>query len=308
MAEIRGKKIIVTGGAGFIGSNLVERLSNNNKVLVIDNLHTGSALNLKGAMKTGNVKFKRMDSGAISDAGFDADVVFHLGMYSSSPMYRKDPQLLGKVTSGMVNILEYIRHKEIPLVFASTSSIYNEIKPPHREDAQYHVTDYYTEGRIFCERASALYNRMHGCNIAAMRFFSVYGYHEEAKKGYANIVTQFMWEMQKGHRPIVYGDGSQRRDFVFVTDVVEALVRASRVRGFGIFNVGAGKSYSFNQVVSILNSKMGKKIKPKYVEVPVKNMFAVETLADTSKASKVLGFRAGISLEEGISLLLREKE
>ena len=220
-------------GAGFIGSNLVEALCKNNEVCVIDNLHTGSKANLNAAMKSGNVVFKEMDSKNIEDAKFDADVVFHLGMYSSSPMYRKDPHLLSEVTSSMVNVLEYIRNRKIPLVFASTSSIYNELKPPHREDMQYKITDYYTEGRIFGERVSELYNKLYGCNVAAMRFFSVYGYHEEAKKGYANLVSQFMWSIQKDVSPIVYGDGTQRRDFVFVTDVVDALIK-----GLNSINIG----------------------------------------------------------------------
>lgn len=305
MLDIKGKNVIVTGGAGFIGSNLVEALCKDNKVYVIDNLHTGSASNLSAAMKSGNVTFSESDSKDIGKVKFEADMVFHLGMYSSSPMYRKDPSLLGEVAAGVINMLEYVRKRDIPLVFASTSSIYNELKPPHREDMQYKVTDYYTEGRIFGERASELYNRLYGCNVAGMRFFSVYGYHEEAKKGYANIVTQFMWEMNKGRAPVVYGDGTQRRDFVFVTDVVNALLLASGIKGFGVFNVGKGRSYSFNDVVDMLNKSMGKKVKPSYVEAPSK-VFAVETLADIEKAKKVLGFEAKIDLQQGIKLLLKQ--
>ena len=300
------KNIIVTGGAGFIGSNLVEALAKKNNICVIDNLHTGSKSNLSKAFKSGNVTFRKASAGSISEVGFNADIVYHLGMYSASPMYRKDPRLLGKVTSEMINVLEYIKEHEIPLVFASTSSIYNGIKPPHRESAQYSITDYYTEGRIFCERASELYNKLYGCNIAAMRFFSVYGYHEEAKKGYANLVTQFMWAMQKNKSPVIYGDGMQKRDFIFVDDVVDALLRASKTMGFEVFNVGTGNSYTLNSLVSILNRKMGKRIRPSYVKMPVKN-YVKETLADTSKAKKMLKFKANIDLEHGISLLLNRK-
>ena len=301
--DIRNKKIIVTGGAGFIGSNLVERLCRDNKVLVIDNLHTGSERNLEAAMKSGNVTFKKAGSGEVLGLDFDADVVFHLGMYSASPMYRKNPSLLGEVAKDMINVLEYVRARKIPMVFASTSSIYNGLKPPHREDMRYDVTDYYTEGRIFCERASELYSKLYGCDIAAMRFFSVYGWHEDAKKGYANLVTQFMWAMKKNKGPVIYGDGSQRRDFVFVEDVVEALISASSIKGFDIFNVGMGKNYSLNELVSILNRAMGSNIRPEYVKMPISN-YVAETLADTGKAEKQLGFRAKIDLEKGISLLL----
>ncbi len=307
MVELKGKRIIVTGGAGFIGSNLVEALCKNNEVYVIDNLHTGSKANLDTAMKSGNVTFSKMDSKDIGEVKFEADAVIHLGMYSSSPMYRKDPKLLPEVTSSMVNTLEYIRQRDIPLVFASTSSIYNELKPPHREDMQYKVTDYYTEGRIFGERVSELYNKLYGCNVAAMRFFSVYGYHEEAKKNYANLVTQFLRSIQKDTPPVVYGDGTQRRDFVFVTDVVDALIRGSAVKGFEVFNVGYGKSYSINELIAMLNKSMGKSIKSEYVKPP-SNVYAVETLADTNKAKKLLGFEAKVSLDKGISLLLGQKK
>ncbi len=302
--EIKNRKIIVTGGAGFIGSNLVERLCNDNEVYVIDNLHTGSMLNLSLAVKSGNVKFKEADCGSISKIDFDAELVYHLGMYSSSPMYKKKPGLLGEVAREMIEVLEYVRVHKIPLVFASTSSIYSGITPPHREDANYNVTDYYTEGRIFDERASELYNRLYGCDIAAMRFFSVYGRHEEAKKNYANLITQFMWLMQKGESPVIYGDGQQKRDFIFVDDVVDALLMASKIKGFEIMNVGTGKSYTLNQIVDKLNGELGTKIKPKRIKMPVSN-YVMETLADTSKAKKLIGFEAHTSIDEGISMLLK---
>lgn len=303
MKDIKGKKIIVTGGAGFIGSNLVEDLCRNNKIYVIDNMHTGSPTNLKHAMKSGNVKLINGDVKSISKYKIKADTVFHLGMYSSSPMYKKNPMLLAEVVAGMINVLEYSREQGSQVVFASTSSIYNGVKPPQSEGIVPKVTDYYTEGRVFCERISELYNKMYGTNIAAMRFFSVYGKHEEAKKSYANLVTQFIWEMKKGRSPVIYGDGRQKRDLVYVSDVVDALKKAASVRGFEILNVGTGKNCSLNELVGKINKELGTSIKPRYVKMPMKN-YVMETKADTRKAKRVLGFRAKISLERGISLLV----
>ena len=183
MSDIKGKRIIVTGGAGFIGSNLVEDLCLDNKVFVIDNLHTGSKENLSEAMKSGNVTFINDDSKNIRKHMLDADLVFHLGMPSASPMYRKNPNLVNEVVEGVINVLEFAKEKKCNLVFVSTSSIYNGIKPPHKEDIIPKVTDYYTEGRIAGERMAELYHNLYGINVASMRFFSVYGKHEEAKGG-----------------------------------------------------------------------------------------------------------------------------
>lgn len=298
---MKNKRVVITGGAGFIGANLVEKLVADNEVLVIDNLHTGDNSNLKD-FESENLKVLNQDAKNINNIGYDADVVFHLGFYSASPMYRENPQLVAEVISGMISVLEYAKEREAPVVFSSTSSIYNGVKPPHREDIIPAVTDLYTEGRIASERLSELYNRLHGVNVAAMRFFSVYGYHEKAKGGFANLATQFLWEMKQGKAPVIYGDGSQRRDFIFATDVVDALIKASESKGYDVFNVGYGKNYSLNELVDKLNALLGTSIQPEYIEMPVKN-YVMETLADTSKAEKKLGFKAGIDLDSGLKLI-----
>lgn len=302
MANIKGKKIIVTGGAGFIGSNLVEDLCRDNKVYVLDNMHTGSKSNLVTAMKSGNVTLIEDDSKNISKHMLQADLVFHLGMYSASPMYREKPTRVAEVIESAISVLEYARANTCPVVYVSTSSIYNGIKPPHREDIIPKVTDYYTEGRIEGERMAELYNKLYGVDVAAMRFFSVYGKHEEAKAGYANLITQFLWAMKKGKQPEIYGNGEQRRDFIYAGDVVDALKKASAIKGFEVYNVGTGVNYSLNEMVAKLNGVLGTKIKPKYLEMPVKN-YVMETKADTSKAEKKLGFKAKVSLDEGLRII-----
>ncbi len=307
MAGISGKSIIVTGGAGFIGSNLVERLCKENKVMVIDTLMTGSEENLKEAKRTGNVTFRKDDSRNIGKQGFKADLVFHLGMYSASPMYREKPTRVAEVVEGMIDVLEYARANGSQVVFASTSSIYNGVTPPHREDVVPKATDYYTEGRVGAERMAELYAKLYKVNTAAMRFFSVYGYHEEAKNGYANLVTQFLWAMKKGEQPVAYGDGTQRRDFTFVTDVVDAMLKAVGVKGYDVFNVGTGRNYSLNEMADKINKALGTKIKVRYVKMPVAN-YVMETLADTGKAERVLGFKAKVSLDEGIRKLVDERK
>ena len=298
---MRNKKIIVTGGSGFIGSNLVQKLSDDNEIFVIDNLNSGSNANLKD-LEGDSLRVVNDDVKNIRNYHFEADYVFHLGFYSASPMYRNNPSLVGEVVSGMISVLEYAKEQQCPVVFSSTSSIYNGVKPPHREDITPSVTDLYTEARIASERLSELYNKLYDLNVSALRFFSVYGYRESAKKEFANLATQFMWAMKRNEQPVIYGNGEQRRDFIFVTDVVDAIIRAAESKGFQVYNVGYGKNYSLNELVAKINKLLEKNIEPKYIEMPVKN-YVMETLADTSKIKKYLGFDPKISLDRGLELL-----
>ena len=130
---MKSKRVLITGGAGFIGSNLVNALYRDNEVVVLDNLHTGKKTNIEKALKDG-VSFVKGDAKEIKSLKQDFDIVFHLGIYSASPMYRDNPNLVGEVVQGMTNVLEYCKKSGSDLVFASTSSIYNGIEPPHKEN------------------------------------------------------------------------------------------------------------------------------------------------------------------------------
>ncbi len=293
-------KALVTGGAGFIGSNLVEALVDNYEVVVLDNFHTGSMDNLAEIRRDAQVI-----KGSCNDClSFDLkpDVIFHLGIPSSSPMYRKNPLLVGEAINGTVAVMELARQSSCEkVVFASSSSLYNGVPTPHREDGVIKVTDYYTEARLAIERIAELYYSLYGIDYAGMRFFSVYGPHEESKGPYANMVTQFLWGMRVDKAPVIFGDGTQTRDFTYVKDIVDALILASK-NGTGIFNVGTGKSYSFNYVVDLLNKKLGKDLKPQYIDNPIKN-YVMHTQADMSRL-RTLGFKAKCSLEEGLQRII----
>ncbi len=304
MADIEGKKIIITGGTGFIGSNLVDKLAEKNDVLVIDNFHTGDRKNIELLLENNKVTLKDMDVKDILKLDFNADYIFHMGIYSASPMYRKDPFLVSEVMSGMIAVLEYAKKNKSKVVFASTSSIYNGIEPPHKEDVIPNVTDYYTEARIAAERISELYAKLENVDVQAIRFFSVYGPHEEAKKNYANLVTQFYWNIKNKESPVIYGDGTQRRDFIHVSDLAEILVRASQLKGFNIINGGTGKNYSLNEMLVMLNKQLGTDVKATFIKMPFSN-YVMETLADTTNLKNKLAYTPKISLEEGIKLITK---
>jgi UDP-glucose 4-epimerase len=299
-------KILVTGGAGFIGSNLVEELVKENSVIVLDNLHSGSLDNLrkvKDKIEIINDSCNNIHKMKLPKV----DIIFHLGIASSSPMYKQNPLLVGEAINGTISVFEYAKKEKIKkVIFASSSSLYNGLQPPHNESMDIKVTDFYTEARLCIERIAKLYNVLNGIKSVGMRFFSVYGPHEEAKDKYANVVSQFLWEMEKGKSPIIYGDGTQRRDFVFVKDIVKAcLLLMNSEFEYDVFNVGTGNSYSFNDVVDILNNKLNSNIKPTYIEIPVKN-YVDHTLADTKKI-KSLGYKSEYSLEKGINEIISIK-
>ncbi|MEM0101408.1 MAG: NAD-dependent epimerase/dehydratase family protein [Candidatus Methanomethyliaceae archaeon] len=295
-------KIIVTGGCGFIGSNLVEQLVKDGyEVIIFDNLSTGNLKNIEGL----NVKFFNKPYEKMSELVSNIDIIFHLGMPSSSPMYKNNPELVGKTINDAIAIFEYARKNNCKVVYASTSSLYNGNIPPYKEDMPIYVTDYYTECRYAIERLAMLYNKLYGVKSVGLRLFSVYGPKEEYKKEYANIISQFLWLIKQNKPPIIYGDGNQTRDFIHVLDVVKAFILAmEKDFEYEIFNIGTGKAYSFNDVINLINKILEKNIKPIYKPNPIKN-YVYHTLADTSKAEKILEFRAKINLEDGIKSLIK---
>jgi UDP-glucose 4-epimerase len=293
---------LVTGGAGFIGSNLVEELlAAGEDVIVLDNMQTGSLSNLEGL--NGSLKLITASCNDLAGMDLQLEKIYHLGIPSSSPMYKKNPYLVGEALNGFTAVLEQAKKLGARVVYASSSSLYNGLLPPHQEDMTIQVADYYTEARLAMERLAELYQRLFAVRSVGMRFFSVYGPKEAAKKQYANMITQFLWDMKDGKTPIIFGDGSQTRDFIFVKDVVQALQLAMKSDYHGILNVGTGKAHSFNEVIKILNQKLGHNNVPRYVKNPIKN-YVLHTLADTSKAKREIGFRSQIDLEAGIDALI----
>lgn len=292
-------KILITGVAGFIGSNIAKRLCEEQDLIGFDDLSYGSMDNLK------DVDIDMVDSiKELQDRGEDIDVIFHLGMPSSTPIYRNDRYQVLKAIKTTLDVLEIAKHlndhgKKCKVVYASSSSLYNGNEPPFKEDMKIFVTAFYTEARLHIERLAQLYSDFYGITTVGLRLFSVYGPNERRKGKFANLVTQFIDWMYKGESPVIYGDGEQTRDFCYVKDVVDAFIQASKYKKTDIFNIGTGNCYNLNELVDLLNKILDKDIKPIYIENPLKNYVNV-TLADTTKAENVLGFKAKFSLEDGI--------
>ncbi|MBI2085223.1 MAG: NAD-dependent epimerase/dehydratase family protein [Candidatus Aenigmarchaeota archaeon] len=298
-------KTLLTGGAGFIGSNMAaELLTIGREVTVLDNFFTGDRNNIPPGVE---VIHKACEDFTAKEK---FDEIYHFGVYSSSPQYKKNPKLCGAAVNGMISILEIARQSNCPVVFASSSSLYSELEPPHKEDMIIKVTDYYTEARYSMERLAELYNRLYGVRSAAMRFFSVYGPNERAKGEFANIITQFLWCIQKNERPLIFGDGKQTRDFIHVKDLIRGCTLAMnglKENKFQreVFNLGTGVETSFNQVVDALNKALGTSIQAEHKDNAIKN-YVSRTRADTRKAKNILGFEAKTTLADGVNKLIKD--
>lgn len=306
-------KILVTGGAGFIGSNIVEELvSQNHEVVVLDKFSLGTMINLESVKKKITViKGDIRDEKTVEKASRGCDIISNQAAASSSPMFKSD--LKGSVeinVVGFVNILNAARKNNVRrIVFASTSSIYGNNKPPLREDMKVEPPNFYSATKFNNEHMAKLFSQEYGIETIGFRYMSVYGPHEEPKGNLANLVSQFLWAMKKDESPVIYGNGKQTRDFVFVKDIVQANMLAidTKKRFFGeIFNVGTGKTTSLNDMITMLNKILQKNIKPKYIPVPIKNYIETQ-IPDISKIKKELGYSPKYTLEDGIKILAQSK-
>jgi len=298
-------KILVTGGAGFIGSNIAEKLAEDHEVTVLDDLYISSKKNLDGT----GVEFVEgsvMDEVLVNKVCKDCDYIFHNAAMSSSPMFKDQPKLGMEVNVlGFMNIMKAAKDNGVKkVVYASTSSFYNGNPLPYSEAQPITAKTFYEASFRTREMVAQTYYFENDLGSIGLRYFSVYGPKEQHKGQYANNISQFLWDMMKSKPAVIYGDGTQRRDFTFVNDVVSANILAMTSKiNFGIFNVGTGIGTSFNDLVALINKLLGTSIEPVYVDNPIKN-YVHDTIADLSLVAKSLGYKPQWTLEKGIKFLI----
>jgi UDP-glucose 4-epimerase len=300
------EKALVTGGAGFIGSNIVEELVDRGvEVVVLDDLYLGTEDNLSEVRD--EIRFVEgsvTDMEKVEEAIQGCDTVFHQAARSSSPMHMDDPQDGAEVNIiGFINTMEAAEEEGVEkVVYASTSSMYGSVEPPHSEDMGEVPTNLYTASKMSRERYAQVYSYNNRVQTTGLRYFSVYGPHEKGKGKYANVVTQFLWKMMDGESPVIWGDGEQSRDLTFVKDIVKANILAAerdeKLDG-NYYNIGTGRDITFNQVVEKLNEALDKDIEPEHVENP-RDKYVQTTKADYSRAKRDLGYEPDYSFEEGL--------
>ncbi|MGA9402967.1 NAD-dependent epimerase/dehydratase family protein [Haladaptatus sp.] len=305
---MQGKRVLVTGGAGFIGSNLANHLAKQNEVTAIDDGYLGVEENLDD-----DVEFHER-SVLEDDLPTDVDVVFHLAALSSYAMHEENPTKGARVNvEGFVNTVEQARNDGCDtVVYATTSSIYGSRTEPSPESMDVEARTGYEASKLARERYAEYFAHHYDMNMAGMRFFSVYqgyGGAEEHKGEFANIIAQFADDIAHGELPEIYGDGSQTRDFTYITDIVSGLEAAAENELTGVYNLGTGESHDFNTVVEYINDELGTDVEPVYVENPIPDdVYVHDTMADVTKFTTETGWEPEVSFEEGVHHVCEQYE
>lgn len=298
--HMRQKKVLITGGAGFIGSNLANHLAENNVVIVLDNGYLGTADNLDDDV------IHSHKSVLDDELPTDVDVVFHLAALSSYDMHETEPCKGARVNvEGFVNTVEQAKNDGCDtIVYASTSSIYGSQTEPSPESMPVQANTGYEASKLARERYAEYFSNHYDLSLAGMRFFSVYqgyGGTEEHKGDYANVISQFANDIGHGRSPTLYGDGTQTRDFTHVDDIVRGLVRAAEEQLDGVYNLGTGDAYSFNRIVELINDELDRNIEPEYVTNPIpESVYVHDTCADYSKMYEETGWEPEVDIEDGL--------
>ena len=294
-------KCLVTGGAGFIGSNLVDKLiDDGHKVAVIDNLSTGKEENINP-----KASFSQIDLGNKECVPYlnilmkDVDVVFHMACLARVQPSIENPLLYhDKNVNGLVNVLEACRESEVSrLVFSSSSSVYGDVKEedlPTSEDSKLTPMSPYAIHKLIGEQYCKLYSELYGIDTISLRYFNVYGKRQPTEGAYCLVMGVFAQQRLEGKPMTIRGDGEQRRDFTYVGDVVEANIKCmNHPLDFNgdVYNIGNGDNRSVNQIAELIG---GDRITVDPVIEPR------ETLADNSKVSKYLNWKPTGNLEKWV--------
>jgi UDP-glucose 4-epimerase len=300
-------KVLVTGGAGFIGSNLIRTLlERGDDVRVLDNFSTGNRANLADlAGEIELVEGELRSYERVHAATRGVEVVFHEGALPSVPRSVHDPLTTGAVNvEGTLNVLLAARDEGVRrVVFASSSSIYgNSGQLPRIETQSPDPISPYAVSKLAAERYCVSFSRVYPLETVALRYFNVFGPNQDPTSQYAAVVPRFITAIAD-ERPVpVYGDGEQRRDFTYVANVVEANLLAAEAENVSgaVINVATGRGVSVNQLADAIGAMLGVAVEREYQ--PERAGDVRDSWADVTRAWELLGYEARITLEDGLRL------
>jgi len=299
------KSALVTGGAGFIGSHLVDSLvSAGCKVAVLDNLSSGNYANLKHL--EGKFAFYRDDirnQRAISTAAEGCEVIFHLAAIVSVPQTIEDPVESDAVNdTGTLLVLDTARRKKARrVIFSGSCAVYGDDRRlPKQEDMNPKPQSPYAVQKLAGEYYARVYYELYGLEAVALRYFNVYGPRQDPLSPYSGVISIFMAKALHNEPAVIYGDGNQSRDFIYVQDVVRANLLAAAAKGVGgqVMNIGTGRSVVIKQLWKSICALSGQNLEPEYA--PKRPGDIVKSVAGIGSAKALLGFEPEISFEKGL--------
>jgi UDP-glucose 4-epimerase len=301
---MKGLRLVITGGAGFIGSNLVRSVAEGNEVVVIDDLSTGRLQNIKDLIDDQKITFIR---GSITDVNLlqktlkNVDYVFHEAAIPSVPRSIIDPIASNVVNvNGTLNVLVAAKDNHVKkVVYASSSSIYGETPTlPKREEMSPCPLAPYAVNKLTGEYYCQVFTTVYGLPTVSLRYFNVYGPRQDPTSEYAAVIPSFITRVLKGESPVIYGDGEQTRDFTFINDVVTANILAAESNVCGVFNIAGGRQVSINNLARLVIKIFGKDLGLIHKDLRLGDIR--HSFADISKASEKLKYKPRFDLSQGL--------
>ena len=295
-------KVVVTGGAGFIGSNLAEELLKKHEVTVIDNLSTGRIENLDQIMNRINfIEGSITDLDLLKEAFSGSDTVFHQAAIPSVQRSVDNPIASNEANvEGTLKVLVAARDCGVrKVVYASSSSAYGDTPTlPKHEDMKPNPMSPYAISKLAGEYYCRVFSEVYGLKTASLRYFNVYGPRQNPESQYAAVIPRFITRVLANSPPVIYGDGKQTRDFTFVKDVVKANILAMESPAQGVFNIACAKRVSLNELAGKIMKITGIRIDPIYEEPRQGDVR--DSLADITEARRELGYEPDFDLDSGL--------
>ena len=314
-----GMKILITGGAGFIGSNLVLNLQArfpSAELVILDNLSSGNLKNIEGfkaELIEGGVENENLIN-SLNGKGFNT--IFHEAAITDTTI--TDTERIMRVNvSGLKNILNLARAENATVIYASSAGVYGNGPVPMKEAQKLTPLNDYALSKVKGDRLAMEFARENNLKVIGLRYFNVYGPKEEYKGKSASMIWQLRSRILEGKKPRIFKYGEQKRDFIYIKDIVKATIKAMDIpspfslpytrnsKSFGVVvNIGTGISTTFNRIIEILNKVLGAEFPPEYFDNPY-SFYQNHTQADITLAQNVLGFKARYSIEDGIRNYLK---
>jgi UDP-glucose 4-epimerase len=302
---MKNKKIIVTGGAGFIGSNLTRYLANeDNHVVVIDNLSTGYLENIQDLIESKKIEFVNAsitNYALLQDTFKGIDYVFHEAALPSVPRSIIEPLLTNEVNiNGTLNVLVAAKATGVKkVIYASSSSIYGDTPTlPKTEKMPPHPQSPYAVSKLTGEYYCSVFTEVFHLPTVALRYFNVYGPRQDPLSEYAAVIPRFIMNVLNDKPPIIYGDGTQTRDFTFIDDVIHANVLAAESDASGVFNTAGGKRITIDELATTVMALCKKNLELRYEKMRPGDI--KHSLADISQAKEKFRYTPRFDINDGL--------